>query len=596
MANHSDNHSDTDIVIIGGGLAGLCMARQLHRENPNYKISIIEGQKHPLPDAGVKVGESTIEIAAHYFRDVLGLGDHIRDSQLPKFALRFYFSGGVDYKIEDRMELGVSEFPPAPTYQIDRGIFESFLSSEVAKQTGSDFIDDARVISVGLTTETKAKHHKITYRREGVERTLNCRWVVDTSGRAGVLKNKMGLAKPAEHNANAVWLRVEGKVDVRELSNDPKWRDRIGGENRWLSTNHLMGEGYWVWVIPLPNDVTSIGIVADENVHPFKTIGTLDRAKDWLQSYEPQFAELMKPFWNDLIDFRKLRNFSHDATRVFSKDRWAISGVAGVFLDPFYSPGSDYIAFANTMIAEMIKRDFEGQKIDAISKAYEGLYFSFFENNLKAYTNQYPIFGNGRVMPIKIAWDYGLYWSVFAFLFVNGAITDERVLVRIRKELSTMVVLNTHMQGLFRQWGRLQSDQALGNYVAQYDVDWLLKLNQALTHQTDAAEIVPTVKSNMTRLIRAAAETTALARTQFSELPELSPKVLKDAEISDGHPLLMSLYQALGYIAETPCFLAADSTTPMRRDQPNNRDTVVDSNLSGSAQSDLAASLTSSAN
>ena len=50
------------------------------------------------------------------------------------------------------------------------------------------------------------------------------------------------------------------------------------------------------------------------------------------------------------------RHFSNGCKQVFSAHRWAISGIAGVFLDPFYSPGTDYIAFANTYIADLIAR------------------------------------------------------------------------------------------------------------------------------------------------------------------------------------------------------------------------------------------------
>ena len=39
---------------------------------------------------------------------------------------------------------------------------------------------------------------------------LDARWVVDASGRAGLLKRKLGLAEANGHDANAVWLRIDG--------------------------------------------------------------------------------------------------------------------------------------------------------------------------------------------------------------------------------------------------------------------------------------------------------------------------------------------------------------------------------------------------
>ncbi|MBL8738775.1 MAG: FAD-dependent oxidoreductase, partial [Planctomycetes bacterium] len=40
-----------DVVICGGGLAGLTLARQLRRELPEAKVTVLEKQRRPLPDA-----------------------------------------------------------------------------------------------------------------------------------------------------------------------------------------------------------------------------------------------------------------------------------------------------------------------------------------------------------------------------------------------------------------------------------------------------------------------------------------------------------------------------------------------------------------
>jgi hypothetical protein len=46
-------------------------------------------------------------------------------------------------------------------------------------------------------------------------------------------------------------------------------------------------------------------------------------------------------------DFLKVRHFSYGCKQEFSgSDRWCLVGEAGAFLDPFYSPGSDYIAIS----------------------------------------------------------------------------------------------------------------------------------------------------------------------------------------------------------------------------------------------------------
>ncbi len=68
---------------------------------------------------------------------------------------------------------------------------------------------------------------------------------------------------------------------------DTAWHARDVDDNRWLSTCHLMGKGYWVWLIPLSSGLHSIGIVAGEEHHPLDTYGTKQKALSWLAKHEP---------------------------------------------------------------------------------------------------------------------------------------------------------------------------------------------------------------------------------------------------------------------------------------------------------------------
>lgn len=83
-----------DVVIMGGGLAGLTLALQLKRRFADIDILVIERRRHPVPEAAHKVGESSVEIGAHYFTEVLGLREHMNGAQLRKFGFRFFFSEG----------------------------------------------------------------------------------------------------------------------------------------------------------------------------------------------------------------------------------------------------------------------------------------------------------------------------------------------------------------------------------------------------------------------------------------------------------------------------------------------------------------------
>jgi len=73
-------------------MAGLTLALQLKKVRPSIRFLVIEKQKHPVPEAAHKVGESTVEIAAHYLRDILGLEEHLHTQHVRKFGLRMFFS------------------------------------------------------------------------------------------------------------------------------------------------------------------------------------------------------------------------------------------------------------------------------------------------------------------------------------------------------------------------------------------------------------------------------------------------------------------------------------------------------------------------
>ena len=60
---------------MGCGHSGLSLAVQLERRGPGIDV-VAELTPHPQPIAAHEVGESTIEAAAHYYREVVGLESH----------------------------------------------------------------------------------------------------------------------------------------------------------------------------------------------------------------------------------------------------------------------------------------------------------------------------------------------------------------------------------------------------------------------------------------------------------------------------------------------------------------------------------------
>ena len=509
---------DSDVAILGGGLAGLTLAIQLRQRHPDLRITVLERHAHPVREAAFKVGESTVEIGAHYLSDVLGLREHLDAQQLRKFGFRFFFSEGRT-DLDACTELGVSRLLPTPSWQIDRGRFENFLG-EHARALGVDFRDATTVRGFDLNTD--GTPHEVRFEHDGQPGTLQARWLVDAAGRMGLVKRKLDLAQPNAHNANSAWWRVDGFVEPDTWSEDAHWLSRCDPPARWRSTNHMCGPGYWFWLIPLSSNAHSLGIVCDGDMHPLETMNTHAKAMEWLRRHQPGVAAALDRPEHAVQDFMFLRHFSHGCKQVFSGDRWAITGEAGVFPDPFYSPGSDFIALSNTYICELIDKDLRGEPFGMFASIYQQLYFSFFENTMSLFQDQYPLFGDSLVMPLKVIWDYTFYWALLAPLYFANRQADLAMMGRLRAQFMHGSDLNRAMQAMLRDWHR-DRDASFApdrRFLDQYSIDWFHEMNRALSDPLDDAAFAARIGDNLARMRQLAGELLAFVRTTHPQLSD----------------------------------------------------------------------------
>jgi flavin-dependent dehydrogenase len=505
--------ADQRVLILGGGLAGLSLALQLRQRFAGLDIVVLERREHPVPLAAHKVGESTVDIGAHYFANVLGLKPHLQTAQLKKFGFRFFFNDGRD-DVDAVTELGASTFLATPAYQLDRGIFENELG-RLARERGIRFEDGAMVKTVQLADTTQRDSlHQVRYTHGGAEHELQARWVIDASGRAGLLKRKLALAEANDHDANAIWFRIASKLDVDDWSSDSDWLARCNPPHRWLSTNHLCGDGYWAWLIPLASGSHSVGIVCDAVTHPIATMNTFDKAMDWFAIHQPQLYAELDSRRDQLQDFAFFKNFSYGCKQVWDgQGRWALTGEAGLFLDPFYSPGSDFIAISNSFITEMVAQDIAGRPVAMYADIYQSVYFSLYRNMLPMYTGQYAIFGNAEVMPIKVLWDYTYYWGVMCQLYFQNKLVDISAMGRLQKPLEAVQGLNVAMQDFMRAWDAGGRTPDAPRMLDQSSLPWFAELNRSLNDTLDAAQFAERLRLNLAQLDELALQIVAHAHS-----------------------------------------------------------------------------------
>ena len=165
-----------DVVILGGGLAGLTLSIQLKNAKPDISILLLERRDTAAPLAAHKVGESTVELASHYLREVLDLKGYLEEHELPKHGLRFFFKSHTKEDIASRVELGPRYRLPVPSHQLDRGTLENYMT-KLTQEKGSDYLLGAKVSNVELVSgpESTDNSHKVRYINDGVEETVSCR-------------------------------------------------------------------------------------------------------------------------------------------------------------------------------------------------------------------------------------------------------------------------------------------------------------------------------------------------------------------------------------------------------------------------------------
>ena len=203
-----------------------------------------------------------------------------------------------------------------------------------------------------------------------------------------------------------------------------------------------------------------------------------------------------------------------------------ISGESGAFLDPLYSPGTDFIAMNNSWLSDLILRDLAGEDIEGRVNIYEQSHLALVESWIPVYQNKYLLMGNTQIMVIKIFWDWATYWAVPAHLFANKAFTNLRILKDLFAKQNSLGrkfgQLNKIMQDLFLEWLPFENRIFSNRYIDPFDLAYLRQFQEEIEVQREPAALMEQIAKNMNILEQIAV---AIFRLVSAEVNGTSPDI-----------------------------------------------------------------------
>src|SRR5207302_7419026 len=205
-----------------------------------------------------------------------------------------------------------------PAFQLRRDALDEYLLATAVRE-GAELLRPTKVRDVQIGEFD----HTVTLDNGTV---IGCRWILDATGRVTFLGRKLGIIdRNDEHPIASIWCRWKGVRHIDDIAaRDGSLGTRNVGSRR-LGTNHYMGFGYWIWVIPLGNGETSIGVVFDKRLVELKTTDFVA----FLRAI-PSLAELLDCATPRLDDLRHYAYLPYVA-RQYMGNGWALLGDAAAF-------------------------------------------------------------------------------------------------------------------------------------------------------------------------------------------------------------------------------------------------------------------------
>ncbi|MCG8417154.1 MAG: tryptophan 7-halogenase [Proteobacteria bacterium] len=356
-----------DCVIMGAGFAGVCLARHLLLRIPGISVALIDPRGESRGDRDLKVGESMVEIASLFVAKELGLHNYMIENHTPKAGLNFHWPREPDKteSKDDYYSIWTAFTTAIPSFHLNRAKFEHDVL-QMNRDMGADFYS-GHVVDFDLTGGDAP--NRVLIASNGEKRWITATHLVDASGRKFLIGRRLdnvirdtddlfGVAN------SSVWLRVRNSD--RTIFDDDFHPDR-STTSFYYATNHFMGHGHWIWMIPAAKEENelSIGVVFHrDKIGPEQ----LAKKEDFLAFLAKNHTVLYRLIQSgDIVDFHRRGQIAYRSKQMFGPGNWYIVGDAAYIIDAFYSLGTSTIAIAIESISELIRASMAAER-DAAEK------------------------------------------------------------------------------------------------------------------------------------------------------------------------------------------------------------------------------------
>lgn len=325
-----------DVLVIGAGPSGTVAASIINRAG--FKTVIVEKEKFPR----FVIGESFLPRCMEPLEDAGFLEAIKKQGYQEKFGAKFVNSEQkvMDFNFADQFSTGYTW-----TWQVPRAKFDKVLADEVEKM-GVPIAYETTVTGIKFNGTNSTT---MVVEKDGTERTIEARFIVDASGYGRVIPRLFNLDRPSN---------LPPRKSIFAHIKDNRRADYIES-NRILIIDHK--PGVWAWCIPFSDGTSSCGFVGDPAFFDDFT-GTPEEQLTAIIASEWSIAERFKdPEF--IFSPRTIQAWS-STTDKFYGDGFVLTGNVTEFLDPIFSSGVTLATVSSQTAAHLTVRQLNGETID----------------------------------------------------------------------------------------------------------------------------------------------------------------------------------------------------------------------------------------